>query len=52
MHKLKVMIKLLAAGLLIITAIARARQIQQIKRQQNFTFNFNWNIYKDDKRLS
>jgi hypothetical protein len=52
MHKLKVVVKVLAAGLLVITAIARVRQIQQIKRQQNFTFNFNWNINKDGKRLS
>ena len=52
MYKLKVVITIIAAGLLIITVIARVRQIQQIKRQQNFTFNFNWNINKDGKRLS
>jgi len=52
MHKLKIVVTVIAAGLFIITAIARVRQMQQIKRQQNFTFNFNWNFNKDGKRLS
>jgi hypothetical protein len=49
---LKVIVTVIAVGLLIITAVARVRQIQQIKRQQNFTFNFNWNINRDGKRHS
>ena len=52
MHKLKVIVTVIAVVLLIITAVARVRQIRQIKRQQNFTFNFNWIINKDGKRLS
>ena len=50
MHKLKVVVTVMAVGLLIITVIARVRRMQRITRQQNFTFNFNWNFNKDGKR--
>jgi len=50
MHKLKVVVTVMAVGLLIITVIARVRRMQRIARQQNFTFNFNWNFNKDGKR--